>query len=587
MTSKPAEVPVIRNGQQSSLDAWIEPPVRPAVPSFEDTKGLERVGVLENMQPLGVAPTQRMLQKLKLNYVRPSSRPTPVQPEEGRAVVTEPEKTDVASPLESEIMSDQPLEPPRQADTVVISSPPRGRPPRKEMSDMPQAANVSPSPVQMSMTPPSYVSPKPPSIQEHLRRDRLQTHLERAVQEAQQKGSADLVPGLERLRDDAHEMPDLWNVLEAVVQQSPSTAQFKIFKRYIKSGIKSHRRGSQISASPYQSSPQRFDNLTFPSHPYHSPNAAQPDLTSTGPTQPSHPRISLYFNRARPQLSLGTEDAPVSPSAVVRTTEATDASENPTQAVTTTMTSHKRKRSRSASSESSLSSAKSMPDEFGPPLALGRRHLGSVRARSAGQRQAPNRATAGNRLRSAATASNSQSPGKQSLIDPALTAQTPFKKLKKGREEPDFDVDELSQRKRHYLDDSFHDYNTIPRPESNERGPVHGQPADFYVEENPPAPVLHRNQLSTSNGDLSSPVSASPANDTILVNGTRRKRAYDEIHADDVDASTSESQSPGPLLVPPPPPGVANATSRGATPRTSRFPPPTKGIRKSARVMVS
>jgi hypothetical protein len=82
-------------------------------------------------------------------------------------------------------------------------------------------------------------------------------------------------------------------------------------------------------------------------------------------------------------------------------------------------------------------------------------------------------------------------------------------------------------------------------------------------------------------------VSASAANDTILVNGARRKRAYDDIYADDVDASTSESQSPGPLLVPPPPQGAANATSQGATPRASRCPPPTKGIRKSARVMVS
>ncbi|KAK4936800.1 hypothetical protein LTR10_022389 [Elasticomyces elasticus] len=585
MASKPTEAAVIRNGGQSSLDAWIEPPLRPAVPSFEDTKGLERLGVLENMQPLGVAPTQRMLQKLKLNYVRPSPRPTPVQPEEARAVATEPEKSDFASPLESEIMSDQPSEPPRQEDTVVISSPPRGRPPRKEILDIVQPANVSPSPGNLSLTPTSYVSPKPPSIQEHLRRDRLQTHLDRAVQEAQQKGSVALIPGLERLRDDAQIMPDLWNVLEAVVQQSPSTAQFKVFKRYIKSGIKTHRRASQISASPYQSTPQRFDSLTSPSHPHHSPNPVQPDFTSTGPPATAHPRISLYFNRARPQLSYGSGNAPVSPSTVVHTMEATDSIENPIQPAT--MTSHKRKRSRSASSGSSLSSAKSIPDDFGPPLALGDRQSGSVRARSAGQRQATNRATAGNRLRSAATASNSQSPGKQPVIDPALTTQAPFKKLKKSRDEPEYDVDELSQRKRYYLDDSFHDYNTIPRPESNERGPVQGTPADLNLEETPPAPVRHHHQLLTSNGNLSSPLSAQAASDTILINGSRRKRAYDEIYANDIDASTSESQSPGPLFVPPPPPGVANAASRGATPRPSRFPPPAKGVRKSARVMVS
>ncbi|OAP53892.1 hypothetical protein AYL99_11914 [Fonsecaea erecta] len=46
-----------------------------------------------------------------------------------------------------------------------------------------------------------------------------------------------------------------------------------------------------------------------------------------------------------------------------------------------------------------------------------------------------------------------------------------------------------------------------------------------------------------------------------LINGTGRKRKYDEVDADQLhlDDSTADSSSPGPLLVPPPPPGVVNA----------------------------
>ena len=579
--SKPVEAPVATHRQQTSLDTWIEPPVRPAVPSFEDTKGLERVGVLENMQPLGVSPSQRLLQKLKLNYVRPSPRPTPIQPEGVLPTVTEPEKMDVASSLEPEILSDNPPEPPRQEDTVVISSPPRGRPPRKEVAEMSQAVDVSPSPAKLSLTPTNYISPKPPSIQEHLRRDRLQNHVERAVHEAQERGSADLVPGLERLREDARSMPDLWNVLEAVVQQSPNAAQFKIFKRYIKSGVKKHRRASQISASPYQSSPLRHDDLTSP----RSPKSAQPDLNAKAPSQVSNPRISLYFNRSRAPVPYEPEDSTISPSTTPRNMDLIDPALRPIPLPTTSP--NKRKRTRSVSSDSSLSSARSIPDDFGPLLARARLGGNSGRSRSANQRQATSRATAGNRLRSAASATHHQSAGKLPVPESSTAAKVASKKVKKTPVEPEFDIDELSQRKSDFLLDTFHDYNTIPRPESNERELVHGHPTLIDVGERPPPPVIHPNRLPTSNANLSSPVSAQAPPDTILINGAGRKRIYDEIDTDEIDTATSISSSPGPSLVPPPPPGVANAASRGATPRATRFPLLQKGIRKSARVMVS
>ncbi|KAH0841742.1 hypothetical protein AYO21_01026 [Fonsecaea monophora] len=598
---KPAENVSTRNGQQTSLDKWIEPAVRPAVPSFEDTKGLERVGVLENMQPLGTAPSHRLLQKLKLNYVRPSPRPAPAQVEEVVTPVAEPEKVDSASPMEEdvvvvaaptieteqpEILPDNPSIP---HDTIVISSPPRGRPSRRDVADMHQATTVSPSPGTLSFTPTTHVSPKPLSIQQQLRQDRLRTHVDRAVREAHQKNTPDLVRGLQRIRDDAQMNPDLWNVLEALINKSPSSEQFKVFKRYIKSGVKQHRRESQMSASPYQPSPQIFNDLASPEHRERSPKPNHLDDSGPVYSEERPRRINLYFNLPRALATYGPEDTPLSPSTISRSA---DIAEPLGKSIhhTSTSSPHKRKRSGSVSTISSLSSAPSIPDEIPPPWEpQGDESAGDGRSRSAGQRQAASRAAAGNRLRSAASASTlpSQAGPKQSYPELATSSKANSnKKFKKTREDTDFDIDELSRRKRLYLDDSFHDYNTIPRPESHERDPVHSHPERPASTDNPPPPVIHPNRLVVPIATLTSPVSAQALPDNTLTNGAGRKRRYDEVDIDDFEDSTPDSSSPGPLLVPPPPPGVANAHPRGATPRSTRLHPAQK-TRKSARVMVS
>ncbi|KIW29653.1 uncharacterized protein PV07_05451 [Cladophialophora immunda] len=600
---KPAEDLLTRNGQQTSLDKWIEPTVRPAVPSFEDTKGLERVGVLENMQPLGTAPSQRLLQKLKLNYVRPSPRPAPAQVEEVVTPVAEPEKVDSASPLEEdvavttatieaeqpEILSDIPPNHPPPSDTIVISSPPRGRPPRRDIAEMPQATTVSPSPATLSLTPTTHVSPKPLSIQQQLRQDRLRTHIDRAVQEAHQKNTPDLVRGLQRICDDAQLNPELWNVLEALVNKSPSSEQFKIFKRYIKSGVKQHRRESQMSASPYQHSPQIFNDLASPEHRDRSPKPHHSDANAPLYSEERPRRINLYFNLPRAAAAYGSEEAPVSPSTILRSVDVAEPGGKSIHHASNSSP-HKRKRSGSVSTISSLSSAPSIPDEIPPPWEPhGDEPAGGGRSRSAGQRQAASRAAAGNRLRSAASATTlpSHAAPKQSFPEVATSSRTSSnKKFKKSREETEFDIDELSRRKRLYLDDSFHDYNTIPRPESHERDPVHSHPVRPTSIDNPPPPVIHPNRLVVPTATLTSPVSAQAPPENTLANGTGRKRRYDELDVDDFEDTTPDSSSPGPLLVPPPPPGVANAHPRGATPRSTRLHPAQK-TRKSARVMVS
>ncbi len=595
---KPAEEPPIKNGQQSSLDGWIEPAVRLAAPSFEDSRGLERVGVLENMQPLGTAPTQRLLQKLKLTYARPSPRATPAQTaEEVVTPVTETaEKMELASPIEEAVLEQQAetfpdhlQEPP--PDTILISSPPRGRPPGRYSIDVPLLMGVSSVPFSYPLASTQHASPKPLSIQQQLRQDRLRTHVESAIQEAQQKGTPALVNGLQRIREDAHFNYDLWNVVEGVMHNSPSPDQFKTFKRYIKSGVKKHRRDSEMSASPYQPSPQIFHGLDSPNHRQRSPNSNHAHGPPSGYSEPPHPRLNLYFNRPPAAGAYGSEEMPVSPSTMAPHQLVPEPHTRPTRYVST-VSPHKRKRSGSASSLSSLSSPPSIYDSHQAPpwLDRGQGAAGSGPYESAGQRQDTSRETAGSRLRSAVGATNHlpQPVSEQLQAQVAtLTKANASKRLKKTREEPEFDIDELSRRKRNYLDDSFHDYNTIPRPESSDREPVHGHPERAASNDEPPPPVIHPNRLVVSQASFTSMVNAEEGQTENLVNESRRKRAYDEIEADDLGFSSFSSLSPGPLLVPPPPPGVAKATSRAATPRSARFQAAPQKTRKSARVMVS
>lgn len=568
-----------KNGYQGNLDQWIEPPVRNPVPSFEDTKGLERVGVLEHMAPLGSAPSQKMIQRLKLNFNRPSPRATPLRNEEVATPVPDSEKA-AASPVDVEMREQSPVE-----EVVVISSPPRGRPAKKDIAEMHQAANITPSPVKASFSPALQFSPKPQSIQEHLRQDRLQNSLERAIREAENRGNSNFVPGFQRFRDDAQSNPQLWNVLDAIAHNTPTEAQFKVFKKYIKKGIRHHNRDVSSESSPARFHSQRLftspggQDATMPPHRGSSTSSAPgPNLNSTF-TSPFRIKFTSSNPNFPPPMSPNRLHSPTGTPQLLPPDRII---ENGAQ---TTNSSPSRNREASVSSVSSLSSAKSLPEDYTAPAADENdgHHPDDRRMRPTGQRQAANRVAAASRLRSAAT---NQPTSKHPVSNANSTNRFATKKLKRTREELDIDPAEIDRRKQEFLDDSFHDYNNIPRPESNERLAVLGiphPPASTIA--NVPPPVIHPNQLNYTQAALSSPTSTQAPPDFPIQNGTSRKRTYDEIDRDDLDVMTPMSSSPGPMLVPPPPAHVV--ASRAATPRAGKLPAVVGKVRKSARVMVS
>src|SRR5207248_810152 len=95
-----------------------------------------------------------------------------------------------------------------------------------------------------------------------------------AIDEANRKNSPELVPGLRKICEDANSDPNLWNVLDAVLQKSPSRKQFRIFRRYIKAGLAQH------SASP-------TSNVGLPSN-LPANNRAATVSTPTRSFPPSH-----------------------------------------------------------------------------------------------------------------------------------------------------------------------------------------------------------------------------------------------------------------------------------------------------------
>ncbi len=572
-------------------EEWVEPPVRRLPPSFQDHRGLERVGVLELQQPLGEPPSQKLLQRLKLNF-RPSNRASPLHIDEGVTPSVESERTEFGSPREAERLSEPPQQaPPTQPGQVLFPSPPRGRPAKRDADEMRQPAylmDIALFPPPVSISPGAATVSRPISIQEELRQDRVSAYIRKAIEEAERNGDLGLLPGLRKVRDKAFRQRSLWVVLEAIAHNSPDEEQLRVFKRYIKRGVKRHRRQSALSGSPVQpsfpgnrsQSPGQPGVAADDSHTSWSPAATtlNPAPTFTPPfrtrpspshhlhTHPAHPPVHLSPSSKRSTMDSGNDRSPGRP-----------ASSDTRQ----------RKRSGSNSSTSTLSSARSIPEEFASeqPGIDGDDDNTDERPRlksaKGSQRQGSDRA----KLRSSGISHPNTKHPFHAFPDVAKLAA---KKLKRPREDPDFDPADIEKRRRRFEDDSFRDYNNNHHDTVNLREPLanldEAYPAATTPERVPPPPVVHTQPVSSNMTNPGSSFESPRVPDRNPPNGTSQQGDDDEM--DDNDSFFwPEFGTPEPILVPPPPLGVRTA-SRANTPRVAKNPAVNKA-RKSARVMIS
>ena len=572
----PAERGDGRNGGQNTLEHyWTEPPLREAVPSFQDS-GLERLGVLEHMAPLGALPTQKTLQKLKINGPRLSFRATtgtPVpQSEEAMTPATDIDRIEMPSPVDTE-MHETP---------ALISSPERGRP-RKHDPYPPGAMHIvnalTPSPVE-----PTFLHSNEPSPQSAISRipapEDVAFQLDKAIREAEQDGTRKLIPGLQKLREDVLTNPQLAALLDAVYRGSTTRKQFKIFKKYIKTGVRQYNSAPSSTTDP--SLLPNFINAIPAASPRHS--LAQPGAfsfasraTSLPTTQAPNSYIPVNLKQLPSQLS--HRSSPLKKTAEMNYE---NLAIDPALRALPSGTAEKQ-RSGSVSSSSSLSSAPSVDERWRPPgLAPTPGEDGSVRpVRSSGSRQAAKQKT----RPSSTLPPSSDHPFAQFNNVSKFAA----KKLKKPRvEESEVDREAIEQRRRELRNQSYHDDYDHLRDESHVRPEMHSHPTSSTTvsSDRIPAPVVHAHPLGSSLAKTSHAHRlSSPAPDGPVAIGTSRKRHYHEIDEGDAGLQTPRSSSPA-LLVPPPT-GLA-ASSRAATPRAAKgVPPPSLKARKSARVMVS
>lgn len=571
-----------RDGE-GDADEWVEPPVRRLPPSFQDHKGLERIGVLELQQPLGEPPSQKLLQRLKLTYNRPSSRATPVQNDELLTPSVESERPEFGSPREAERLSEE-IE-----DTIAVTSPPRGRPAKRDAEEMRHSGlpvDFTPSPVQSS--PRSFQAKL--SIQEHLRQDRVSNYMDKAIEEAERNGDLGLLPGLNDARDTAYSKRDLWVVLDAIAHQSPSPEQLSIFKRYIKKGVKRHRKQSARSSNsaqlPFSGNSLQGGEVMEDSYAGASPHATglTPAPAFTSPFRP-RPRPNSYYPQqhshpAHPHVHLSPSSRNVN----------MEVDMDQPAAQRTSQVAPPGRRSRSNSSTSSLSSAISLSEEFAPAPVEGER-AADERPSLKGKRQGSERQPA--KLRSSAISHLNSSHPFHTFPNVATIAA---KKLKKTKEDLEIDPVDLEQRrKRFQAESSRHQYIPYAEIEVDLRehrpGVDQNSPAEV-TERSAPPPVVHSQPVMRAQDIVEPsirPQHQSLANDSLL-NGTSRKRKHRIMNDgdDDFDGFLTgyHSTSPGLLSPSPPPPPIGARASRHSTPGIAKHPAINKA-RKSARVMVS
>ena len=546
------------------------------------------------MQPLGRRPDQKMLQKLKLHPPKSSHRSTPFQNEEVSTPTSEVAPRETASPSEPPCRSTS-----VKAEEVEMKGTPTPGAMRKEseydyghVAEAMAPSPARPAPSQTQFPPPSAHFPPPsisaPTVAPHS----IIFHVEEAIKEAQNSNSASIVPGLRKLRNDAYHQPELWAVLSAILATTANRQQLKIFRKYIKAGIDEQSTHSMSPSGQPQPLQGQVNHLgASPERPSLPQQNLPPSTSKTWPNFNS--TISTGPIRFHPQHSSSKMASPTaSPSKVARVpaaSEKVNGTTHPPLSPPKQKSPARARRGRSASISSSLSSAKSLPDEddpFAPNVELAKdgQINGSQLAKSAAQRQGSNRVAGGSNHNTKSRHTLSNTP-RDPDSDFNTTSKFAAKHLKRIRLEAEFDKDEFQNQKQAFHDQSFHDYNRQPRPESDERTLL--IPRNLRasrLSSGVPPPVVHPDYIDRTSASLSSPIEATAPFEHQTRNGVGRKRSRNEQEVDEDEEETTLSSSQASGLAPPP--MGAASSSRAGTPRLSKQPP-AKKQKKSARVMVS
>ncbi|KAI9751417.1 MAG: hypothetical protein M4579_006082 [Chaenotheca gracillima] len=211
----------------SSFDAkgkWIEPPLRPPAPSFEDYKGLERHGVLEHMAPLGTFPSAKLKAKFKGD---PTRRGGWAASRALRDLATTPESTPALSSRRSGS---------RRAETRSQVTPAPAEPVRETVSPS-KASTRSSARARSVQSSPQITTPQtapPASTTASIDKPRLQQIVDFAAAKSEAAGHLHLASALTKLYEQSVGNQYLTGMLHAVLKGTPSEQHKADFKHHIR-----------------------------------------------------------------------------------------------------------------------------------------------------------------------------------------------------------------------------------------------------------------------------------------------------------------------------------------------------------------
>ncbi|KAJ9667898.1 hypothetical protein H2201_002084 [Coniosporium apollinis] len=350
---------------QTSLDQWIEPPLKEPTPSFRD-HGFERGGVLENMQPLGQPPSAKLKAKVKGDlYRRPDTSRNGLMSTLEEAGETS-EATPSVEPRRSESQKPEEMLPeilPSRDDEADDDYMPRKK--LKTALRPQKSAGMKNGTVTATPTQSRERSSSNAGI--HIRtpvgHGLLQLIVDNAAVKAARSGDRRLGDALQNMYRESFQDEGLAILLNDILANKATTEQAATFKKYIrqqKKLLKVSRRMSRQYNNSLQSGANHSQSLEKPSTiavPV-SYNPAQPP-TATHPTSSLKISFKQFPRSRRSSRSMSPNTRSAAKAEAVQTNGTASSSKAPA-----------RHRSHSVSSLSSLSDVDERIVEEGPPTSL-------------------------------------------------------------------------------------------------------------------------------------------------------------------------------------------------------------------------
>lgn len=331
----PSAVEPSKDKKQSTLHEWVEPPLAPPRPSFEEA-GFDRAGLFVDMQPLGSVPSSKLKAKIRDSHGRRTAggelSGLSALGEEGTSMETTPaaEAPPRSESRKPEDIAPPPVEPPREEEKEVehrpaevkkeqrirlrfangaasasSTPPPRASPihtrqPSTTSTPLPAAPfqpsaspprTLQPSPffnppviAAPPATPPKMTAPAPappPVLDMTLKvpwnRDAAEQVINVVRQINDDSGKLTNLAVMQVVRL-AHKDPTLWDALRAVGSQQATPEQLRRFRNYVK---REKNRLKKRQAEMRASSSHQFLIPDLSGVPAYSPIVSQPPLSST------------------------------------------------------------------------------------------------------------------------------------------------------------------------------------------------------------------------------------------------------------------------------------------------------------------